>query len=224
MFDKEIVSRNPEVLGGDLVFAGTRVPVEVLVEYLAAGDPLDRFLEVIPTVSREQVLGYLKMSADLAELESNARQREDDLRGAQEDGQRIITIAEENVARLLIGKKVEISVREPEDFESLDGVGVLKATTTAYEPATIQSRQSFELAVTPFTGKDGTQVEKLTATSLYADAAGLVLPMALEQPVFVYLSGAGVPNTSLVGKMQVILEVETITTEKGWQFRYAPKS
>ena len=215
MSDKEIVSSSPEVLGGDLVFAGTRVPVEVLVEYLAAGDPLDRFLEAVPTVSREQALGYLQMSADLAELESNARQREGDLRHAQEAGQSLITLVEENVARLLIGRKVEISVREPEDFESPDGTGLLKGTTTAYHPATIESRQAFELAVTPFTGKDGAQVEKLTATSLYADAAGLVSPMAVEQSVFVRLDGSGVQNTGLVGKMQVIFEVEAITTEKG---------
>ncbi len=40
-----IVSRHPEVLNGDLVFAGTRVPVKNLVDYLAAGDPLEEFLD-----------------------------------------------------------------------------------------------------------------------------------------------------------------------------------
>lgn len=70
MADKEIVSRDPEVLGGDLVFARTRVPVKNLVDYLATVDSLDRFLEATPTVSREQTLGYLQMSSDLAELES----------------------------------------------------------------------------------------------------------------------------------------------------------
>jgi len=40
-----IVSRDPEVLNGDLVFAGTRMPVKNLVDYLAAGDSLDYFLE-----------------------------------------------------------------------------------------------------------------------------------------------------------------------------------
>ena len=61
---KEIVSCDPEVMNGALVFAGTRVPVEVLVEYLAAGDPLDRFLEAIPTVSREQAVAYLQMTPE----------------------------------------------------------------------------------------------------------------------------------------------------------------
>jgi uncharacterized protein (DUF433 family) len=57
-----IVSRNPEVLNGDLVFSGTRVPVKNLVDYLAAGDTLDYFLEGFPGVSREQAVAYLEMS------------------------------------------------------------------------------------------------------------------------------------------------------------------
>lgn len=74
---KGIVSRDPEVMNGSLVFAGTRVPVEVLVEYLAAGDSLDEFLEAIPTVSREQAVAYLKMTPGAVEeatgLASSAR-------------------------------------------------------------------------------------------------------------------------------------------------------
>lgn len=58
----EIVSRDPEVVSGALVFAGTRVPVEVLVQHLAAGDPLDRFLDQFPGVSREQAVAYLEMT------------------------------------------------------------------------------------------------------------------------------------------------------------------
>jgi uncharacterized protein (DUF433 family) len=49
-----IVSRDPEVPNGDLIFAGTRVPVKNLVDYLAAGDSMDYFLEGFPGVSREQ--------------------------------------------------------------------------------------------------------------------------------------------------------------------------
>ncbi len=64
---KGIVSRDPELMNGALVFAGTRVPVEVLVEYLAAGDSLERFLEAIPTVSREQAVAYLRMTPEAVE-------------------------------------------------------------------------------------------------------------------------------------------------------------
>ncbi len=62
-----IVSRHPEVLNGDLVFAGTRVPVKNLVDYLAAGDTLDYFLDGFPGVSREQAVAYLEMSQKAVE-------------------------------------------------------------------------------------------------------------------------------------------------------------
>ncbi len=62
-----IVSRDPEVLNGDLVFAGTRVPVKNLVDYLAAGDTLDYFLDGFPGVSREQAVAYLEMSHEMVE-------------------------------------------------------------------------------------------------------------------------------------------------------------
>lgn len=58
----QIVSRDPEVMSGALVFAGTRVPVEILVQHLVAGDGLDVFLEDFPTVTREQAVAYLEMT------------------------------------------------------------------------------------------------------------------------------------------------------------------
>lgn len=56
------IVRDPEVMGGTPVFAGTRVPVSGLFDYLEAGDSLDRFLEHFPTVSREQALQVLALS------------------------------------------------------------------------------------------------------------------------------------------------------------------
>lgn len=52
---QEILSRDPEVMSGAVVFKGTRVPVAGLFEYLSAGDTLDMFLSDFPTVEREQV-------------------------------------------------------------------------------------------------------------------------------------------------------------------------
>lgn len=49
------MSSNPNVLGGTPVFAGTRVPVESLFDYLKHGRSIDYFLEQFPTVRREQV-------------------------------------------------------------------------------------------------------------------------------------------------------------------------
>ncbi len=64
---KGVVSRDPEVLNGDLVFAGTRVPVKNLVDYLAAGDTLEEFLDNFSGVSRDQAEGYLRMSLRASE-------------------------------------------------------------------------------------------------------------------------------------------------------------
>ncbi len=52
----------PEIVSGTPVFAGTRVPVEALLENLAAGVTLDEFLDNFPTVSRAQVLAVLAFS------------------------------------------------------------------------------------------------------------------------------------------------------------------
>ena len=52
---RPVVSCNREVMGGTPVFAGTRVPVQTLLDYLQAGDSIDEFLEGFPSVSREQV-------------------------------------------------------------------------------------------------------------------------------------------------------------------------
>lgn len=59
---KNIVSRDPEVMSGELVFSGTRVEVKTLVDYLKAGHSLDDFLEGFPTVNREQAEAYLEMT------------------------------------------------------------------------------------------------------------------------------------------------------------------
>ena len=57
---KSFVSRSPEILGGTPVFAGTRVPIQTLIEYLEAGESIDDFLKGFPTVSREQVIAFLE--------------------------------------------------------------------------------------------------------------------------------------------------------------------
>ena len=55
-----IITRSPEILGGTPVFAGTRVPVQTLLDYLAHGESIDEFLEGFPTVKRQQVIAFLE--------------------------------------------------------------------------------------------------------------------------------------------------------------------
>jgi uncharacterized protein (DUF433 family) len=56
----QIVSRNPEVMGGAAVFNGTRVPLQTLLDYLEAGESINDFLEGFPSVTREQVIAFLE--------------------------------------------------------------------------------------------------------------------------------------------------------------------
>ena len=67
MKKEQIVSCNPKVMNGALAFAGTRVPVESLIQHLTAGDSLNKFLDDFPTVSREQAVAYLKMTLEVAD-------------------------------------------------------------------------------------------------------------------------------------------------------------
>ena len=55
-----IITSSPDIMGGTPVFAGTRVPVQTLLDYLKAGESIDDFLEGFPTVSREQVIAFLE--------------------------------------------------------------------------------------------------------------------------------------------------------------------
>jgi uncharacterized protein (DUF433 family) len=57
---RSIVSRNPDVMGGTVVFSGTRVPVQTLFDHLTAGESIDDFLEGFPSVTREQVIAFLE--------------------------------------------------------------------------------------------------------------------------------------------------------------------
>ena len=50
---------------GTPVFVGTRVPVQTLLDYLAAGDPLDEFLEDFPSVSHDQAIAALRLAGQL---------------------------------------------------------------------------------------------------------------------------------------------------------------
>ena len=55
-----VVTSSPDILGGTTVFEGTRVPVQTLIDYLEDGETIDDFIEGFPTVTREQVLAYLR--------------------------------------------------------------------------------------------------------------------------------------------------------------------
>ena len=57
----QVISRDPDILSGTPVFAGTRVPVRILFDYLEAGDSVDVFLEEYPHISRDIVISVLEL-------------------------------------------------------------------------------------------------------------------------------------------------------------------
>lgn len=71
--DKPLVTQSDDRAWGATVFAGTRVPVDTLFEYLEMGDTLDEFLRQFPTVTRDQAIAVLEMSRRAARSESLPR-------------------------------------------------------------------------------------------------------------------------------------------------------
>jgi len=60
----DVIERDPEIMSGKPVFAGTRVPVYNLFDYLEAGDSLDKFLASFPSVRREQAVAALELAKE----------------------------------------------------------------------------------------------------------------------------------------------------------------
>ena len=65
--DHSPVASSPDVLGGTLVFRGTRVPVQTLLDYLQDGFSVEQFQEFFPSVSRDDVEEFLRLVREQAE-------------------------------------------------------------------------------------------------------------------------------------------------------------
>jgi uncharacterized protein (DUF433 family) len=60
--ENEVIHTDPEILAGEPVFVGTRVPLKNLFDYLQAGDSLEMFLDAFPDVTREQAVAALDLA------------------------------------------------------------------------------------------------------------------------------------------------------------------
>ena len=75
---KDYISIDKDVLSGQVVFKGTRVPVESLFDHLEEGVSLDEFLDEFPTVTKDQAIavieiaGRLLSSKNISELYASA--------------------------------------------------------------------------------------------------------------------------------------------------------
>ena len=61
----KLITIDPEIMSGEPVFTGTRVPVKSLIDHLREGDTADNFLEGFPTVKRAQALALLEEANQL---------------------------------------------------------------------------------------------------------------------------------------------------------------
>jgi uncharacterized protein (DUF433 family) len=60
----QVVHSDPDIMGGEPVFVGTRVPARSLFVYLEAGDSLEVFLDAFPSVTREQAVAALEIARE----------------------------------------------------------------------------------------------------------------------------------------------------------------
>ena len=59
-----VIHCDPDILSGEPVFVGTRVFLQNLIDYLAAGDSLEKFLDAFPSVSRQQAIAALELAGE----------------------------------------------------------------------------------------------------------------------------------------------------------------
>jgi uncharacterized protein (DUF433 family) len=69
----EVISTDPEILAGEPVFAGTRVPLRNLFDYLEAGDSLEIFLDAFPDVTRDQAVAALEIAREAVTASATSR-------------------------------------------------------------------------------------------------------------------------------------------------------
>ncbi len=61
---QQVITREPEIMGGTPCFVGTRVPFQTLLDYIEGGETLDEFLEQFPGVTREMAIAALESAKE----------------------------------------------------------------------------------------------------------------------------------------------------------------
>jgi len=65
---REYIESNPKVLGGKPRIKGTRIPVSLILGYLAQGSTIEEIIEEFPDITREQILACLDYARELSEF------------------------------------------------------------------------------------------------------------------------------------------------------------
>jgi uncharacterized protein (DUF433 family) len=71
--ENEVIHTDPEILAGEPVFAGTRVPLRNLFDYLEAGDSLEIFLDAFPDVTKKQAVAALELAREAVTAGAGSR-------------------------------------------------------------------------------------------------------------------------------------------------------
>lgn len=90
----------------------------------------------------------------------------------------MISLTEEQVGRLLVGREVKISIGEPWDFSSPDGDNVLEGRIEAVRPIGDLGDQEVHLAVTPFLSEEGRTIDRLVARRRHKVSTGIIEQLA----------------------------------------------
>ncbi len=68
--NNEAVSSKPEIMYGKPVLAGTRIPVDLILEKLASGETYEQIIEAHPRLTEEAIRGALKYAAEVLRSDS----------------------------------------------------------------------------------------------------------------------------------------------------------
>lgn len=69
----DVIHTDPEILAGEPVFVGTRVPLRNLFDYLEAGDSLEVFLDAFPDVTKAQAVAALELAREAVTAGAGSR-------------------------------------------------------------------------------------------------------------------------------------------------------
>ena len=59
-----VIHSHPEIVSGEPVFIGTRVPARNLLDWIEGGHTIDEFLDNFPSVTREQAVAFLEQAGE----------------------------------------------------------------------------------------------------------------------------------------------------------------
>jgi uncharacterized protein (DUF433 family) len=111
MIEHPLIVRDPEIMHGTPVFAGTRVPIQTLLDYLEDGDPLEEFLDDFPSVTREQATELIRLAGQVLLDETPEPPAENQIVNLEELAKQMVEANGKPISAAII-EKLSIDERE----------------------------------------------------------------------------------------------------------------